>query len=177
MNKSLGSLLVIGGALLIAYLKLRPFNEKKCNEAEQSTLAEVLSKEVKQGTYNTGSSSGLGYSYTAKFRTDDGRELELFMYELEWGGLKEGMIGQLTYKGQYFIKFKELPEYAKKKEEVSEDVEVKEEDKDNYEIVKGLDKDEEREFMEDAGKVAEIGIVEDGLRVKKKEIEENIGEE
>ena len=38
--------------------------------------------------------------------TEEGKELELFAYEIEFGGLKEGVKGELTYKGRYFVDFK-----------------------------------------------------------------------
>lgn len=144
--KELGSLLVVGGAILIAYLKIRPFKGKKCNEAEQSTLAKVISKEVKQGTYNTGRSSGLGYSYTAKFRTSDGRELELFMCEAEFNGLNIGMKGKLTYKGNKIIKFREIVE-EKKAEEVVENVVAEKECEEKVKNVRELTEDEAVELI------------------------------
>ena len=67
--------------------------------------ATVASKKVKSGTYQSGRSKG-GYSYTITFVTENGHALELFAYEIEFGGIKEGMTGMLTYQGRYFVDFK-----------------------------------------------------------------------
>ena len=92
------------GALLIAYIRLFPFIEKKEKEPEETIYAMITKKKVKTGTFNTGRSNR-GYSYVIYFRTEDGRDLELFAYELEFGRLKEGMQGMLTHKGRYFVRF------------------------------------------------------------------------
>ncbi len=98
-------LIVCISSLLIAYLKAHFFQEKPSKEPVKTVTATVTSKEVKSGTYQSGRSKG-GYSYTVTFTTEAGQELELFAYEIEFGGLKEGTTGELTYKGRYFIEFK-----------------------------------------------------------------------
>ena len=49
----------------------------------------------------------MGYSFVINFLAEDGQTLELYAYEVEFGGLKEGMNGILTYKGRYFVAFTE----------------------------------------------------------------------
>ena len=100
--------LVYGAAagLLIFYLRVRWFMEKPSEEAERSVSATVVSKEVKRGTGRSGRSM-MGYSFLVSFLTEDGQRLELYTYEIEFGALKEGMKGELTYKGRYFVSFQE----------------------------------------------------------------------
>lgn len=92
-------------ALLATYAKAHWWQEKPSKEPEKTIRATAISKEVKPGTYRSGRSKG-GYSYTITFSTEDGQELELFAYEIEFGGIKEGTTGMLTYKGRYFVDFK-----------------------------------------------------------------------
>jgi len=47
----------------------------------------------------------MGYSFVVTFRTAQGELLELYAYEVEFGGMKEGMTGMLTYQGPYFVDF------------------------------------------------------------------------
>ena len=96
---------VIGcGCALIFYLWVHAFSEKPSTEPERTVKATVHSKEVRQGTNQSGRSM-MGYSFVVYFRTEDGQMLELFTYEIEFGGLKEGMVGTLTYQGPYFVSF------------------------------------------------------------------------
>ena len=92
-------------AFLAAYAKAHWWQEKPTKAPLKTVTATVVSKEVKSGTYQSGRSKG-GYSYTITFVTEDGQELEVFAYELEFGGIKEGMTGMLTYQGRYFVDFK-----------------------------------------------------------------------
>ena len=92
--------------LVTAYLKIRWALEKPSREVEKSVVATVVSKEVKSGTHETGRSV-MGYSFVVNFLTADGQTLELYAYEIEFGSLKEGMNGILTYKGRYFVGFSE----------------------------------------------------------------------
>lgn len=96
--------ITILGGVLIAYLRIRPFLEKPAKEPEKTVFATVISKEVKTGTFNTGRSNR-GYNYVLYFMTEEGQKLELFSYEIEFGRLREGMQGMLTYKGRYFVNF------------------------------------------------------------------------
>ena len=91
-------------ALLLAYLKSHWWQEKPSTEPERTVAATVLSKAVIPGTHGAGRSKG-GYSYTITFLTEDGMELTVFSYETEFGSLKEGSKGFLTYKGKYFVSF------------------------------------------------------------------------
>ena len=99
-----GIFILIVGMMLIAYLRVRPFKEKQAKEPEKTVFATVLSKEVKEGTHDTGRSN-YGYSYVIHFITGEGQKLELYAYEIEFGGLRKGMQGMLTYKGRYFVSF------------------------------------------------------------------------
>ena len=95
-----------GGCVLVFYLRIRLFQEKPSTEPERTVTATVVSKEVRQGTNQSGRSM-MGYSFVVNFRTEDGQLLELFTYEIEFGGLKEGMQGSLTYQDPYFVSFQE----------------------------------------------------------------------
>ena len=104
-----GILLLVYGlaaALAVSYLKAHWFLEKPSQEPEVTVVAAVVSKEVKPGTCHAGRSKG-GYSYVVRFQTESGQMLELFAYEIEFGGLKEGMQGLLTFQGRYFVSFRE----------------------------------------------------------------------
>ena len=90
--------------LLIAYLRVLPFKEKPSSEPEKTIGATVISKEVRSGTQGSGRSM-MGYSFVVNFQTEDGQMLELYAYETEFGGLKEGSAGILTYQGRYFVDF------------------------------------------------------------------------
>ena len=95
-----------GGCALIFYLRIRLFTEKPSGEPERSVAATVISKEVREGTNRSGRSM-MGYSFVVNFQTEDGKTLELYVYEIEFGGLREGMKGMLTYQGPYFVSFQE----------------------------------------------------------------------
>ena len=75
-------------------------------EQKIAVVATVVSKEVRRGTNSSGRSQ-MGYSFVVNFRTENGQILELYAYEIEFGGLKEGMKGKLTYQGRYFVSFEE----------------------------------------------------------------------
>lgn len=91
--------------LLISYLKVLPFQEKPSWEPKRAVNAKVVSKEVRSGTHGSGRSQ-VGYSFVVNFQTEDGQTLELYAYDVEYGGLREGMNGVLTYQGRYFVDFK-----------------------------------------------------------------------
>lgn len=91
--------------VLVFYLRVFPFRGKPCYEPEKAVQATVISKEIVSGTQRSGRSQ-MGYSFLVTFQTEDGQTLELFAYEEEFGRLKEGMTGKLTYQGRYFVDFK-----------------------------------------------------------------------
>jgi len=97
--------------LMVFYLRVLPFREKPSWEPGRSVCAAVVSKEVKSGTHYSGRSQ-VGYSFVVNFLTEDGRTLELYAYEIEFGSLREGMRGILTYRGRYFVSFLENTEIA-----------------------------------------------------------------
>lgn len=90
--------------LLISYLRVLPFQEKPSWDPKRSVRATVVSKEVRSGTHCSGRSQ-IGYSFVVSFVTEDNRTLELYAHEIEFGGLREGMVGILTYQGRYFVDF------------------------------------------------------------------------
>lgn len=98
--------LVTAGAVLLYWLRVLPFREKKTNEPEQTAHAELVARRVETGTHGSGRSQGMGYSFILTFRMDDGTEKELFAYDHEYGTLREGMKGSLTRKGPYYVNFK-----------------------------------------------------------------------
>lgn len=99
--------LLITGASLIFWLRTFPFREKKTNEPERTARAQVAARRVTTGANRTGRSSGLGYNYVVTFRLEDGRELELYSHDVEYGSLRDGMAGALIWKGRYFVSFEE----------------------------------------------------------------------
>lgn len=92
--------------LVVFYMRVRWFLEKPTDEPERTVAATVVSKEVRSGTNQSGRSM-MGYSFAITFRTEAGELLELYAYEVEYGGLREGMQGTLTYRGPYFTAFRE----------------------------------------------------------------------
>ena len=101
----LAAVYLVAGGLLVAWLRVRWFLEKPTNEPEKAVAATVVSKEVRSGTNQSGRSM-MGYSFVVNFRTAHGETLELYAYEVEYGGLREGM-GILTYRGRYFVRFQQ----------------------------------------------------------------------
>ena len=91
--------------LFVSYLRVLPFHEKPSWDPVISVGATVVSKEVKNGTQKSGRSQG-GYSFVINFVTEDRQTLELYAYDVEFGGLEEGAKGILTYRGRYFVDFK-----------------------------------------------------------------------
>lgn len=102
----LSFLILTAGALGIAWLRSFPFREKKTSEPQRTAPAEVISRRVQSGNpIRSGRSSGMGYTYLITFRFADGSEAELYAYDAEYGALREGMTGTLTWKGPYFVRF------------------------------------------------------------------------
>ena len=98
--------IMLAVSFLVYWLRAFPFREKKCLEPEQSTKATVLSRRIQSGNpHRSGRSSGMGYTYLVTFLLEDGTELELYTYEIEYGALREGMTGTLTWKGRYYVDF------------------------------------------------------------------------
>lgn len=98
------------GLLILAFgvfwLRSFPFREKKTNDPERTSPAEVISRRVQSGNpIRSGRSAGLGYTFLITFRLEDGTDLELYAYDHEYGALREGMTGTLTWKGSYFVRF------------------------------------------------------------------------
>ena len=95
---------VLAATLLIAYLRARLWGETPTREPEKTVAAAVESKQIIPGTHGAGRSKG-GFSYVVNFRTKEGQTLQLFAHEIEFGALREGMDGTLTYRGRYFVAF------------------------------------------------------------------------
>lgn len=104
-------MLAFGIALcfLVSCLRAYAWQEKPAKESQKTVAATVVSKEVKSGTHRAGRSQ-MGYSFVVNFLTEDNQSLELFTYEIEFGSLKEGAKGMLTYKGRYFVNFTQSPD-------------------------------------------------------------------
>lgn len=90
------------GAALICWLWIRAFSEKKSDEAERTAEAELIVRTIKRGADRSGRSR-LGFNHVLTFRLADGSEVELYSHEEEWGALREGMKGTLTWQGRYFV--------------------------------------------------------------------------
>ena len=106
------TLWILLGMIVIAFgcfwLRTFPFREKKTNEPQRTAKAEVVSRRVQSGNpIRSGRSSGFGYTFLVTFRLEDQTALELYAYDHEYGALKEGMTGNLTWKGPYFVHFEE----------------------------------------------------------------------
>ena len=97
-----GILAVMG---FVFWLRTFPFREKNTKEPERTAGAEVLSRRVQSGNPIRSGRSHQGYTFLVTFRLEDGRKLELYAYDHEYGALQEGMTGSLTWKGPYFIRF------------------------------------------------------------------------
>ncbi len=93
----------------ICWLWIRAFQEKKTREPEQSAHVSLKSRDIRPGANRTGRSKG-GYTFFLTFQLNDGSLLELAAYEEEYGSLREGMSGKLTWKGPYFVSFEEVGE-------------------------------------------------------------------
>lgn len=88
------------------WLRVFPFREKKTSEPERTAKAEVISRRVQSGNpIRSGRSAGFGYTFLITFRLENGSDLELYAYDHEYGALREGMAGTLTWKGPYFVHF------------------------------------------------------------------------
>lgn len=98
-------LLLIAG-FLVCWLRVFPFTEKKTREPERTADAVVTARTIKSGANRSGRSV-MGYSYLVSFRLTDGKELELYAHDVEYGALREGMEGRLTWKGRYFVSFEQ----------------------------------------------------------------------
>jgi len=98
----IGTLALMG---LVYWLRVLPFREKKTEEPERSEKAEVIARRVETGANRTGRSSGMGYNYRILFRLEDSTEVLLYAHDHEYGALREGMTGKLTWKGPYFVSF------------------------------------------------------------------------
>lgn len=98
--------LVIAGTFGIFWLHAFPFTQKKTRQPERTAQASVISRRVQSGNpIRSGRSAGFGYTFPMTFRLEDGEELELYAYDHEYGALREGMEGVLTWKGPYFVSF------------------------------------------------------------------------
>ena len=102
------ALFIVGTLALMGFvfwLRVLPFREKKTDEPERTANAEVIARRVESGTNRSGRSSGMGYNYRIIFRLEDSTEIALYAYDHEYGALREGMTGILSWKGPYFVGF------------------------------------------------------------------------
>lgn len=103
MENAIYIVLAVAAAFLIFWLRAFPFTEKKCKEPQQTAHAKVLSRRVQSGNPHRSGRSTQGYTFLVTFELDDGTQLELYAYDVEYGALQEGMEGNLTWKGRYFV--------------------------------------------------------------------------
>ena len=104
------ALFIVGMLTLFGFLywfRVFPFREKKAREPECTAKADLILRRVETGTNRTGRSSGMGYNYRLFFRLENGTEVALYAYDHEYGALREGMTGTLTWKGPYFVRFEQ----------------------------------------------------------------------
>lgn len=93
----------------VFWIRVLPFREKKTREPERTATAEVITRQVESGANRTGRSSGMGYNYRITFHLEDGTDISLYAHDYEYGALREGMIGTLTWKGPYYVSFEADP--------------------------------------------------------------------
>lgn len=96
------ALLFLGGGLLFR-LRTRPFRAKHAGASQRTARAELISRRVEAGTRRSGRAPGTGRSFLLTFRTEDGETVELLAYDFEYGALREGMAGALTWSGKYYV--------------------------------------------------------------------------
>lgn len=87
---------------LIFWLRVLPFREKKSNEPQRTAEAELINRYIKSGADRSGRSR-VGFNHVLTFRLNDGTEFDLYSYEEEYGALREGMTGKLTWQDRYFV--------------------------------------------------------------------------
>lgn len=107
MKTAMIFILFLAGAFVIAWLRTFPFREKKTKEPERTARAEVTARRVQSGDPHRSGRSIMGYTHMVTFRFEDGTEAELYTHDIEYGSLREGMTGMLTWKGPYFVSFLE----------------------------------------------------------------------
>lgn len=103
MNTFWFVVLALVGFFLIFWLRTFPFREKKSKAPQQTAHARLLARRVTTGADRTGRSSGMGYNYVLTFQLNDGTILELYSHDVEYGALREGMSGKLTWQDRYFV--------------------------------------------------------------------------
>ncbi len=91
----------------ICFLWVLPFREKKSTEPQQTAPATLVTREIRRGSDRSGRSR-VGFNHVLIFQLSDSRKLELYSYEEEYGALREGMAGNLTWQGRYFVNWEAL---------------------------------------------------------------------
>lgn len=109
MKTALIFIAILAVCLLVFWLRTFPFREKKTNEPERTAKAKVLSRRVQSGNPIRSGRSTQGYTFLVTFLLENGSKLELYAYDAEYGALREGMEGILTWKGPYFVSFDTNP--------------------------------------------------------------------
>lgn len=101
-------LYILGMSILflgIYWFRVFPFREKKSKEPVRTSNAILTARHVKTGADRTGRSSGMGYNYLLTFRLENGEEVTVYAHDTQWGSLREGMKGRLTWQGRYYVSF------------------------------------------------------------------------
>ena len=101
----------MGNSISKALFGMRDVKKLNCDDPEQTAHARLLSRRVETGANRTGRSSGLGYNYVVTFQLNDGSILELYTHDVEYGALREGMSGKLSWQGRYFTNLEVSPLY------------------------------------------------------------------
>lgn len=105
-NFLIGLIIVIFLCSLVMFLRVFPFREKKSTEPKHTAPAKLIARHIKSGADRSGRSR-LGFNHVLIFRLEDGTEKALYAYEEEYGALREGMEGHLTWQGRYFLGFEQ----------------------------------------------------------------------
>lgn len=99
----LGGLCILGFAAACACYQTWVYRDKNDKGPEMTGPAVVKSHRVTQGRYFGKAPSR--WNYMATFALADGEQIELHTTEFDYGLLKDGLFGQLTWQGKTFLDF------------------------------------------------------------------------
>ncbi len=106
INAILPTLVFVFVVGIFYYRIAHAYSEKPSDAPQRTSHARLVNRQVVQkGSQRTGRSQGMGYNFLLTFRTDEGEQVELYSYDYEFGALREGDQGTLTWKGPYFQSF------------------------------------------------------------------------
>lgn len=90
----------------IFWFRAFPFREKRSDDPQRTTHARLTRRYIKSGADRSGRSR-VGFNHVLVFTRDDDTQVELYAYEEEYGALREGMEGHLTWQGKYYVDFRQ----------------------------------------------------------------------